>query len=261
MKVTVKVDYSRILTMARELQRYSPLPHKRIVLMETASIIKIAALRANIASAPAIKKAALDRMDTAFETADGSLLTINVHKNKGRTWFVPGDKTRDRGPGGTFSMVYDVGPSRGHHLQDFYWAAYQLAVGDKVMALKILTVELLRRRGLMRLSWIQMGDELGVPLYTVSPQGNLQERVARAARGPKGRTYRNGTAQVTITPRHLIIRLRNESPLAIKNRGQAELDRAAVQRLKGFELAVAHDVFSNLKLSSARWKGIVVRQR
>lgn len=259
MKATVKVDYSNILVMARELAKRSPVPYKRIVLMETASIVKICALRAKIASAAAIKRDALNQIDTGFKSPEGSEVSINKHRDKGRTWLVPAGKGPARGPDGTFLLVYDSGPARGHHLPDDAWMAYLIAIDDKQTAVKALIVSLLRRRGLMRLSWIQIGDALGIPLSSVSPTGSLQEVIARAARGPRGRTYANGTAQVTITSSTLIIRLRNESPLAIKNNGQQELDRACLQRLKGFEIAMKKGVLDDLKLASARWRGIIVR--
>lgn len=258
-KITVKVDYAAVLVMARELSKYSPIPYKRIVLLEVASIVKICALRAKIASAAAIKKAALDRIDTGYESPDGSLVTINKHRDKGRTWFVPGDRSRDRGPGGTFLMVFAAGPARGHHLPDFAWQTYLLAIGDKQGALKSLIQSLLQRRGIMRLSWLQIGDALGVPLSSVSPSGSLQEVIARNARGPGGRIFRNGTAEVLMTSRTLGIRVRNESPLAIKNQGQREIDRAAAQRLKGFEIAMKKGVLEDLQLRAVRWRGIFVR--
>jgi hypothetical protein len=267
-KVSVKVDWSQLLGMARTLAARSPVPYKRILLMETASIIKIAALRSRIASAAEIKRDAVNRLDTEYKSPDGTIVTINKHKSAGRTWLATGDRRENQGLAyrakGTsrsvWLMVYESGPSRGHHLPDEAWMAYLIAIDDKQSAVKALIVTLLRRRGLTRLSWIQMGDALGIPLSTVSPQGSLQEQVARAARGPRGRIFQNGTAQVTITSRSLIIRIRNESPLAIKQKGQQELDRAAAQRLKGFVIAMNKGIFDDMKAASARWRGIIVRQ-
>lgn len=274
MKVAARVDYSGILAMARELAKYSPLPYAQIARMETASIVKIAALRAKIASVAAIKRHVANYESDRIVTATGAMLHINNNKKfKGRTWLAlaynPGidaalgrGATRGSGRAGIRNvgalMVFDTGGTRGWHLQDFAWQAYQLAIGELKGYAKARIKELVARRGLMRLSWLQIGDSLGVPLSSVSPNGNLQEGIARAARGPRGRTYRNGTSYVTTTSTALTIRVRNVSPLAIKNRGQEQLDRAMAQRLKGFQIAMRKGMLTDLKARSARWRGVFV---
>lgn len=263
-KIRTKVDYAGILAMARELAKYSPLPYQKIALMETASIVKIAALRAKIAPLSKIKRDVLAKLDSGFETPDGSIVSINRHRSKGRTWFAPADRREDpkrpyRGKDTCWFMVYAAGPARGHHLPDFYWSAFMLAIDDKTGYLKARVAELSRRRGLMRFSWIQIGDALGVPLSTVSPSGNLQEMIARGARGPGGRTFQNGTAQIRVTSRSVSILLRNASPLAIKNGGQADLDRAAAQRFKGFAIANQKGMLTDMKARSSRWRGVFVK--
>lgn len=262
-KIKTKVDYSGILAMARELAKYSPLAYEKIAVMETASIIKIAALRAKIAPLAKIKRDVLAKLDTGFKTPDGSIVSVNRHKGSGRTWFAPADRREDpkrpyRGKATCWFMVYAAGPARGHHLPDFYWGAFLLAIDDKTGYLKARVAELSRRRGMMRFSWIQMGDALGVPLSTVSPTGNLQEVIARGARS-RGRIYPNGSAQIQITSRSINILIRNTSPLAIKNQGQAELDRAMAQRFKGFTIAMQKGMLTDLKARSARWRGVFVR--
>lgn len=259
--IVSKVTYAPVVAMARELARASGQPYEKVLRLETASIIKICALAAQIASAAAIKRDVLNRQDTNFETPGGALITINKHKGTGRTWFVMAGQIPARGPGGTFCLVFDAGPSQGHHLPTAFWVAFLAGVEGKRKAVEIMIAERLKRRGLMRLSWIQMGDALGVPLSTVSPQGNLQELIARGARGPGGRAYTNGTADVLLTSRTLIIRLRNQSPLAIKNHGQSKLDSAAGRRVYGFKIAMEKEVFKDMKLRSARWRGIFVSER
>lgn len=261
---TSRVDYSGILAMARELAKYSPLPYQRITLLETASIVKICALQARIAGVAHIRRDAIAKAASGYTSPDGSIVTINSRRNKGRHWFAPADRREDpdrpyRGKGTVWFMVYAAGPGRGWHLSDFYWQAYLLAVNDREGFIKARIAELKRRRGSQRLSWIQIGDQIGVPLSTVSPSGNLQEVIARAARGPRGRIFQNGTATVRITSFAFSVHIRNASPLAYKNQGQAQLDRAVAQRLKGFEIAMKKGVLTDLKLRSARWKGIFVK--
>lgn len=253
--------------MATELSRLSGKSYEKVLRLESASIIKICALKASIAS-----KAAIQR-DVQREVSTGRLrgqydlgrVTINVKVSAGRVWFVPSGKTARRGPGGTFRMVFDagpmVGPKRGWHLSDSEWVGYLMVVDGLREAAELRVAELVKRRGLMRLSWLQIGDQLGVPLATVSPQGNLQESIARAARGPGGRVFRNGTSRLSITGGSIAFTVRNESPLAIKRQGQASLDKAIAQRLKGFAIAVDKGVLQDLQLRAARWRGVFVRGR
>lgn len=258
-----KVDYAGIIAMARELARYSATTLEHVLMIETASIIKICALRAHIASAAAIRRQVKAEIESAGnkDTDAVGRVTINVTQSKGRTWYVRPGATPNRGPGGTFRLVYAAGRGAAWHLGPSEWAAYLLAIGQLKEYIRVRTEQLLARRGIQRLSWLQVADRMGVSLASVSPAGNLQEDIVRAARGPRGRVYQNGTASVSITPRGMSIQLRNESPLAVKNQGQADLDRAVQQRLNGFRTAVSKGVLDDLQLRAARWRGIFVRPR
>jgi len=277
--ISVKVNYAGVTAMARDLARSSAQPYDRVLRLETASIIKICALHAQIASLAEIKRDVAAKAAHNFVSPDESIVSTNVKQNVGRTWFVPGDKAgnsaaplravRGQGPvqmgharpivgHGSFFMVFDTGGAKGWHLPDFYWQAYLLATNDRAGYIKARIAELARRRGLMRLSWLQVGDALGVPLSAVGPQGNLQEGIARAARAGSGRSYTNGSAAVSYGTTRLLITVRNASPLAIKNQGQGALDRAINQRVKGFEIAMQKGCLADLQLRARRWPGIFV---
>jgi hypothetical protein len=274
--ITTRVDYGGVTAMARDLANWSAAPYRKVLLSETASIIKICALRAKPASLAKIKTAIELTADRNFVGADQSVVSINLRAAKGRVWFVPGSMTSSperatRGAGpvqpgklrpivshGNFLLVYEAGGAKGHHLPDAAWQAYLLAVNDRDGYIKARLKELRSRRGLQLLSWLQIADGLGVPLSTVAPQGSLQESIARAARGPGGRSYANGRVAIDDEGKQLLITVTNGSPLAIKRQGQDELDRAINQRVRGFEIAVRKGVINDLHLRAARWKGIFI---
>ena len=264
--ITVKVNYAGIVAMARDLARYSAQAYDNVLRLETASIIKICALNARPASVAAIKRSVTMHAEHNYVSPDESIVSINSTKNTGRTWFAAADIRANperhyrsgNGKTSVWFMVFAAGHGQGWHLPDFYWQAYLLATHDREGYVKARIAELQKRRGLQLLSWLQIGDQLGVPLSTVSPSGTLREDLARGARGPKGATYSNGSALVRTVGSRLLITVTNRSPIAGKRQGQAALDRAINQRVKGFEIAMRKGVLADLKLRATRWKGIFV---
>jgi hypothetical protein len=122
-----------------------------------------------------------------------------------------------------------------------------------------LVAIMLKRRGLLRQSWLQVIDGLGVSVSSIAPSGNVQEGTVRAARGYRGRTYANGRAsERRPLLSSLSIEVVNVSPLAFKRQGQADLDRASAQRLRGFSIALQKGLLTDVQRRAARWPGIFV---
>jgi hypothetical protein len=259
MKPVVKVDRRGILAMARELQRYSPQSLEFIFRSEVGSIVKICLLRAKVASKAKVRRAVERQTAQTYRADNGAKISINGVRNPGRIWFVPPDATPTRGPGGNFFMVLEAGPARGWHIRDDYYTLFIGAIGDREGYERALIAIMIKRRGLLRQSWLQILDRLGVSAASIAPSGNVQESTVRAARGYRGRTYANGEAAVR-TPRlsSLSIVVGNDSPLAIKRMGQAELDRATARRLKGFTIALKKGMLNDVVRRSSRWPGIFV---
>lgn len=272
MKISMQVRYAEFAQMARDLSRTSGERYEKVLKLETASIIKICALNAGVASVAKIKVAAPRAFSSFTEPGGSATVVVNSRRFKGRVWFSyrsTGGSGSDSGSGRAgirgvgAVMVFDagpeVGPTRGWHLRDEVWQDYLTVLGYREQGIKKSIQARIRARGLQRLSWIQVGDALGVPLSTVSPSGNLQEDLVRAARTASGRKYLNGIASVRSTLTTFSITVRNSSPLAVKNQGQAALDRAVAQRLRGFQIAVQKGVLLDLQARAARWRGIFVR--
>lgn len=267
MPYKVTVDYSGVKAMALDLAAASGKAYSSVLKSETGSIVKICALNAKIASLAKIRASSIVKIATRFREPGGSsIIVINQRRDKGRTWFAyfaqtSGGITGSRRAGirnvGAY-MMFDAGPSQGWRVPDTVWHDYLALCGYREEALKRGIKARQRARGLMRLSWLQIGDQLGVDLNNVSPNGNLQEALARRARPSNGRLYQNGTAVVRQTLAGIAITVRNSSPLAIKNQGQHQMDRAVSQRLSGFRHAMKKEVFKDLQLRAKRWKGIFV---
>lgn len=257
MNPTITVTAAGVQAMARDLSALSGKDYAAVLRNFAAESAKGAALDAKVASAKQIEAQVRERSNTtkgqvgeAGAYADYAL-TINLRKSKGRVWYL--NKIT-----GKAYMVFDAGPTRGHHLPDVMWGDYLQAAKQRSELINARIREILRRRGIERQSWLQVGDALGVPLATVAPQGALQESVARAA-NVHGRTFPNGTStEATHGAQHLIT-IRNASPVAIKRRGQDRLNRAITRRFTLFQTAVKRGFISDLKFRSSRWPGIFVQ--
>jgi hypothetical protein len=253
--------------MCGELARLSGKDYADVLRSEAATVVKMAALESPVASAADIRKVVIDR-DSArtIRTYEGEviigqrrkglgseeILSINLFKHRGREWFI--DNTGETKK----YMVYDAGRSRGWHVPDIIWGRYQNLNSERPGKARELTAELLKRRGLERLSWLQIGDGLGVALATVAPAGNLREAVARGATA-RGRTYANGTAAEASDGARFQVSIENASPIAIKRWGQKRIEASMNRRRRGFDIAMKKRLFENLELRAKRYPGIFVK--
>lgn len=247
--------------------------YRDVLASEAATCVKMAALQSPVASKADIEKQAQERFGHKWETALGEY-SANTTTSKGRLWFWDKDAAHNRGvrahgplqPGktrqivqhGGFYLIYDAGPARGHHVPDHIWLDYLAGRSAQLAAVKARTKELLKRRGLERLSWLQMADAMGISLATVAPAGNLREAQARGATA-RGRTFANGTATESASGLQFEIVVENGSPVAIKRWGQRRLEDAMNRRRRGFEIALAKGLFENLEKRAKRYPGIFVK--
>lgn len=257
--------------MTLELSRMSGKDHAPVIRIEAASCIKIAALKQKIASAATIRRQVRERKGSHFKGDSGEVST-NVHVFAGRVWFTQAVGSRAKrltGPvqpgqarhvvqSGGYYLVYNQGHTRGWRLPDPIWLEFLATEDGREEYIKALIAERTARRGIERLSWLQMGDAIGIDLETVAPSGALQQPIARAA-AVRGRQYKNGAAIETATGSRFILLVTNESPAAIKRFGQIRLNNAVEQRVRGFEIALGKGLLQDLERRAARWPGIFVR--
>lgn len=261
----VTVSTSGFLTMARELSRLSGRDFATVVRSEAASAIKIAALQGRVASAAAIARQTEERThtwsvrrsrylhhDDESVTDTGFAVHVNNTRDVGRVWFARDDWSDPK------YMIFEAGPGRGWHVPDGVWHEYKLTAAARAEYVKKRIAELQKRRGIERLSWLQMGDALGVSLASVAPSGNLQEEIVRAAT-VRGRVFQNGTATETTSGRDWSLTVQNDSPVAVRRDGQARLDRANARRERNFQIAAEKGLLTDLQRRATRWPGIFVK--
>jgi hypothetical protein len=272
---TVTVRAAGFRAYCRELARMSGKDYREVLTSELASCVKIAALESPIASKADIERQVQERAGAHWETNLGEW-SVNVRNNRGRVWFWDKDSglsraTRVEGPSlpgqaharqvvsrGGFYLLFDAGPSRGHHLPDAIWMDYLASRELRAQIVKERTKEVLKRRGTERLSWLQIGDAVGVNLANVAPQGNLRENMARGS-AVRGRQYHNGTAQESTSFLRFQITITNASPAAIKRFGQRRIEAAMVRRRRAFDMAMKKGLFGNLHRRARNYPGIFVK--
>lgn len=274
MVTTLTLRTTGFRAMCQELARMSGKEYRAVLGSEAATCVKMAALQSAIASAAQIKKQVEEREGHKWQTANGEY-SVNVRSDAGRVWFWDKDRGIDRGvrahgplqPGqtrqivqhGGFYMIYDTGRARGHHVPDRIWQGYLDTRYGHAEAVKLRTKEILRRRGMERLSWLQIGDALGVSLATVAPARNLREDIARGSKA-NGRTYANGSATEGTSALRFQITVENQSPIAVKRWGRKRIEDAMQRRRRGFEIAMKKGLFENLTLRAKRYPGIFVKE-
>ncbi len=270
MQVVLHVRSQNFRGMCSDLARMSGRDYDYVLTSEAASCIKIAALQSPIASAADIKKQVQERSGGSW-TIPGGEFSVNQVTNRGRVWFwdkelggrLGYDRAQRSADGavaasGAFYMIVDTGPARGHRVPDEIWATYLSSREERLALVRARTKEIMKRRGIERLSWLQMADGLGVSLATVAPNGALRESVARGA-AVRGRQYPNGSARRTTDLFRLKIIVTNESPVAVKRWGQKRIQDAMRRRTKAFEIAMKKGLFDDAKRRAQRWPGIFVK--
>ncbi len=270
MRLRVKGNYVGFNLMARELATVSGKTYAHVIRLEAATCIKIAALKQRIASVAAIKRDVRERKGSKFRGEAGEVST-NRHTATGRVWFtqtvgfrairltgpVQRGKTRHIVQSGGYYMVYEQGHTRGHRLPNAIWAEFLATESGREAFIKAEIVEHTGRRGIERLSWIQMADAISVNLDSVAPARDTNQAVARAAM-VRGRQFHNGGALETATGSGFLLVVTNASPAAIKRIGQSRIDDAVGQRVQGFEIACGKGFLDDIQRRSARWPGIFV---
>lgn len=274
MIVTGTIRTAGFRAMCGELARMSGKEYRDVLAIQAASAMKRAAKTSKIASKSKIERQVEERMRGGWQTSLGEW-SVNRDTAVGRTWFWDKDRGVDRGirahgpllPGrkrqivqhGGFYLVYDTGGSRGHHVPDAIWGDYLQSRELLKAQIKERKKELVRRRGMERLSWLQIGDALGVPLASVAPNNfALQENIARGAT-VRGRTFANGTAFESTAGLRFQITVENRSPVALKRNGEARLQKSVDAGVKAFEIAMRKGVFDNLAERAKRYPGIFVK--
>lgn len=274
MILNVQVRSQGFRDMCIDLARMSGRDYRDVLRSEAASSIKLAALQSPIASKADIEKQVRERAGRKWDTASGEW-SVNLHKHAGRVWFWDRDGGLSRAeraagplrPGeadrrqivsrGGFYLVFDAGPSRGHHVPDPVWLDYVSSRDLRLQVIRERAREIIRRRGTERLAWLQMTDAMQIDIKTVAPTRSVREDIARGS-AVRGRQYHHGTARETTDVFRLSIVVENSSPVAVKRWGQRRIEDAMRRRRRAFEISMKKGLFENLTLRAKRYPGIFV---
>ena len=122
-------------------------------------IIKILAKdkAAKPAAVAAIKRSVTRQAMNSFTGSVGQILS----SKDGKMWFRSAYSVKKR-------LVFDSGPSRGWHLGDREWSDFQVTKKERT---KYISAEVARRKvraGMLRMSFMQIADSMGINLAKVS---------------------------------------------------------------------------------------------
>lgn len=260
MNTRTTVDDRNFRASIRELSKVSGRTYLDTFKMAGAApIIKILA-RDKAAKPPAVKKirAAVEKRAALGYKAPGGRVSVNVKFNNGRTWWRANGSSKWR-------LVYAAGPSKGWRLSATDWQQFLSAVQHRQKWIISETKRRAAHRGALRMSFIQIADQLRINLAQAAG-GKLSENIPRRAIMParlgQGRATASGDKFSLIFANYSSgVRTRAHTTFR-KNTGQywtQRLQSAINRRAKAIETDMRKGVFEDIKLRSQRYPGLFVK--
>ena len=211
---------------------------------------KAAKPAAKAAIARSVKRAAMN----SFSGSVGQILT----SKDGRTWFRSAYSTQKR-------LVYAAGNAPGWHLGDREWADYQATKRERTAFIKAEVARRVARSGMLRMSFLQMSDQLGINMATVSGGAIGGEAKARQAQMPG----RLGMGFATTSGPEFSMTMSNTSDAVRKGPHigggrfqagywQAKLQVAINRRTNAMATEMRKGVYKDLKTRAQRYPGLFV---
>lgn len=193
-----------------------------------------------------IRRAVANRYHRQFT---GSAGTVRVARD-GKTFFRRSGST-------TWRLVFSMGPSRGWHLGPSEWAAYQSVVKQRAKAIIEETRRISERRGLLRMSFIQIADRLGIDLAKVSG-GAVSEAIPRRAQMPGRLGQGNATASGA---QFKMVMANFSTGVTGKNAAywNTRLQVAINSRATAIQIDMQKGVFKDMKTRAKRYPGLFVK--
>ena len=250
MPAPVTVDDRQFRASVRELSRVTGRDYADLLHDQAAAVVKILA-RDKAAKPPSVarirKKVEAQLNRGKFSGPEGDI----APGRGGAVWYRPSGSAKWR-------MVFAPGPSRGWHLAAADWQAYQKLVKARQRAILAETRKRAERRGLLRMSFIQIADAMGVRLANVSGAA-INESIPRRARMPSGRL---GNAARASRGAAYHLDLSNAS-IGVRGRRaaywQGRLQAAITRRARAMETDMRKGVFADVELRAKKYPGIYVR--
>jgi hypothetical protein len=249
-EVTVEVDTKQFRRAIGELSQVSGATYSET--MKKAGIgpvIKKLAKdkRAKPPSVKAIRGDVEWRAKQSFRSPDGRI----VETSKGKMFY-------RRHKGAHWRLVYAAGGAKGWHLGQDEWGRVQAVLKARKKHIVAETKRIKQRRGLLRMSFIQMADALGINLSEVGG-GALSEKIPRRAKMPGrlGRASERSEGQEwEATLRNFANGLRGEDGSYWARRLQSALN----SRAAAIETDMEKRVFEDFRLRASRYPGLFVER-
>lgn len=246
MSATSTLDDSQFLASVRELSQVAGVEYKHLLHNQAGAVIKILA-KDKSAKPPSRKKIAEQvtrKVMPHFKGRAGEIAIDRTHQ----TFF--------RQPGGQWRMVFDAGPSRGWRLRADEWAAYKAVVEERRRFIAAEVARRYARAGLLRMSFIQIADNLGVNLSQVSG-GALSEKIPRRAKMPGMLGHAHKAAQGKA---YDMVLSNFSNGVRGKQLGywQRKLQTAITKRARAIEIDMRKGVFKDMELRVKRYPGVFV---
>lgn len=258
MRPTAKVDLSGFDQSVRALARLGKTTIDDVLPWAAASAVKRAMNRTRVLSTDtAVYKARRSVADaTGLRKGEGSITdTANLRKDFGRTW----RKVRRSDSRVALFAYTDNGftpqdkSSTGRPLPDKYRADHIAKVDAFTTAYREAYFDALRSVYFPKKSWLDILDDIGLPIETVAPKGAKDLQKIRDAVAKNGRKHRNGSALKRDGKSSLEIELTNQYPaldkLDFRRLMAYGVNAVAKQTKKDFE----KNFFDNAKRTAARY--------
>ena len=205
---------------------------------------------AKAAIVKSVKRAALN----SFSGSVGQIVT----SKDGRTWFRAAYSTKKR-------LVLSAGAGIGWHLGDREWADYKLTKRERAQFIKAEVARRVARSGMLRMSFLQIADQLGINLGSVPGGAIGAEGQARHAQMPgrlgQGFTHSSGP-EFNMTMVNTSRAVRKGPHIGrgqfLAGYWQGQLQHAINRRTTAIGNDMRRGVFTDLKTRAQRYPGLFV---
>jgi len=271
MAATLKVDTRGFQAALTGLSKFSGRDLRHVIRAEAGSILKACAGQTKVATTAKTDKRSIRKLFGAkglgltSATKPGDV-TINagIRGSFGRVWVKSSEPHRGTGRGfrkaGFISKPGASFRPENYHWKNSTWGDINEAV-DSVKATLKDAIEAGRRAiGLARQSWVQIADDVGIPLESV-PGGDLSAAgiaKARAALASNKRPYINGQSREFADNRGYVIELINRLPYGTKIGLDRILAKNINARARFFEKNLETGVFNRLRDMARAYPGLTI---
>lgn len=269
MKPTITIDTHGFQALSRDLAKLGGVPVQKALDSETGQVLSVC-----VRYTRSPKASNYPRQKAISATAGGSKISVNAGIKSGapvgRVWLTEdsSDKRFNATKKTKTHYIISGDDGRRRHWSNERWARAQAllkqAEAAAHMTAEQMTVKSAKRRkkisgrGLSKLSWVQIGDSMGIPVKC--------PEFVRKAIPQDGQVRVNGTGQRKRSGATIYNEIVNRSPLLVSGgrkpspgtQGHAILQRAIKTRLSAFQNAVKHGVFQDLKARAQRFPGVFV---